>query len=314
MKDSPHLEGWRFNKFGAYIKKDGKEKEKKLIRKLEKIAKKIENAIKTFPRANVCILDHKGMIFHCNRNLKKDMLEFISTYVRRNHDIFPEGSYAIPRSDLSLVVWKLSESTAIVIHTESGIGTLLSATPYILHFSKKIEEIVVNLSPFPVEDYMTFYKDDEKKLNIFGHEVYAFISQKTDQENEKLLEIFGDKGINFLEEMDGRKTVQEIAEKTDTPMEDVKETIMKGIKLKKVEKRQQYPLVKRLNGGTLLLFGIDPTYTKIYKNLRKLCNGKRTLEEVSSILEIPESKLVNILERIGKHVEWIKGGVNESHK
>ena len=55
-----------------------------------------------------------------------------------------------------------------------------------------------------------------------------------------------------------------------------------------------------------MLFGIDSAYINLYKELRRLCNGKRTLEEIASILEIPERKLVNILERIGKYVEWIK--------
>ncbi|MFB0561725.1 MAG: hypothetical protein ACETWM_11005 [Candidatus Lokiarchaeia archaeon] len=306
MDDSPHLEGWEFNKFEVN-RKDGKEKErKKLIRKIDKIAKKIGNAIKTFPKVNICILNHKGIIFYYNRTLKKDMLEFISTYVKRNHDIFPEGSYAIPRSDLSLVVWKLSESTAIVLHTEGGIGPLLSATPYILRFSKKIDETVVKLGSFPIEDSLMLYEDSESKTNIFGHEVFSFIFQENEQENEELLEIFGEKGVKVLEEMDGRKTVQEIAEKTGTSIEVVKEIIRQGIRLNKVMRYQLYPLVKRLNGGSLLLFGIDQAYTNLYKNLRKICNGKRTLAEVASILEVPETKLVNILERIGKYVEWIR--------
>lgn len=306
MNDSPHLEGWEFNKFEVYTK-DGKRKErKKLVRKLDKIAKKIGNIIKTFPKVGICILNHDGVIFYCNRTLNKDMLEFIATYVQRNHDIFPEGSHAIPRSDLSLVVWKLSEFTAIALHTEGGVGTLLSATPYIMRFSKKIDEIVIKLSSFPIKDYFVFYEDIESKPNIFGYEIFSFILTENEQEREELLDIFGEKGVKILEEMDGRKTVQEIVEKTGIPLEAVKDVITQGIRLNKVIRFKQYPLVKRLNGGSLLLFGIDPTYTNLYKNLRKLCNGKRTLEEVASILEIPETKLVNILERIGKYVEWIR--------
>lgn len=305
MNDSSHLEDWELNKFEIY-KENGKESErKKLIRKLEKIAKKIGNAVKTFPKVNICIIDHNGIILYTTRTWKKDMLEFVSTYVKRNHDIFPEGSYAIPRSDLSLVVWKLSESSAIVINTEGGIGMLLSATPYILRFSKKIDKIVAKLSKFPVEDYLTHYQEREK-IDIFGHDIFSFISQETNRETEELSEIFNMKELKVLKEIDGRKSVQEIAEKTETPLEDVKEIIRQGIHLNKIKKIQQYPLVKRLNGGSILLFGIDTAYANIYKNLRKLCNGKRTLEEVASILEISEIKLVNILERIGKYTEWIR--------
>nr|MDO8081647.1 hypothetical protein [Candidatus Freyarchaeota archaeon] len=241
--------------------------------------------------------------------MKKEVLKFISTYVQRNHEFFPEGSYAIPRSDLSLVVWKLSESVAIAIYTEGGIGPLLSLTPYIMHFSKKIDEIVVKVSSFPVEEYRMLYEEstlDENKPNIFRYEIFSFIFQEAEQKNEKLLEMFGEKGVEVLKEMDGRKTVQEIAEKKGTSMEVVTKIIRQAMCQNMVKKVQQYPLVKRLNGGSLLLFGIDPVYTNLYKELRRLCNGKRTLEEVASILEIPESKLVNILERIGKYIEWIR--------
>ena len=89
-------------------------------------------------------------------------------------------------------------------------------------------------------------------------------------------------------------------------MEFVTNIIRQAMPQNMVKKVQQYPLIKRLDKGSLLLFGIDPSYVNLYKELRKLCNGKRTLEEIAGVLEIPESKLVNILEKIGKNVEWIK--------
>jgi hypothetical protein len=309
MNDSSPLKDWEFNEFKELNGDSGEEKDKKkLFSKLRKIAQKIGETVKVFPRVSICVLNDKGIIFYCNRPMKKEMFKFISTYVQRNHEFFPEGSYAIPRSDLSLVVWKLSESVAIAIYTEGGIGPLLSVTPYIMHFSKKIDEIVVKLSSSPVEEYRMFYEEStlENKPNIFRYEIFSFILQEAEQKKEELLEMFGEKGVEVLEEMDGRKTVQEIAEKTGTPLEVVMKIIMQGISQNMVKKVQQYPLVKRLDGGSLLLFGIDPFYTNLYKELRRLCNGKRTLEEVASILEVPESKLVNILEKIGKYVEWIR--------
>ncbi|MHA1208853.1 MAG: hypothetical protein ACTSRF_06435 [Candidatus Freyarchaeota archaeon] len=273
MGEPPRLKRWGFNKLGElYRKGDGEKEKKKLIRKLEKITKKIGATINTFPKVNICVLNNEGTIVYCNRLLKRDMLEFISTYVKRNHEIFPDGSYAIPRSDISLVIWKLSEHAAIVIHTEGGVGALLSATPN----------------------------------DIFWHDVFSFVGNNDGQQSEKFLEMFGEKGVKVLEEMDGRKNIKEIAEKTEISVEAVKEIIRQGLRQNLVKKVQQYPLVKRLDGGSLLLFGIDPAYTNFYRNLRRLCNGKRTLEEVASILEVPESKLVNILERIGKYVEWIR--------
>ncbi|MHA1429450.1 MAG: hypothetical protein ACTSRV_03480 [Candidatus Freyarchaeota archaeon] len=306
MGEPPRLKRWGFNKLGElYRKGDGEKEKKKLIRKLEKITKKIGATINTFPKVNICVLNNEGTIVYCNRLLKRDMLEFISTYVKRNHEIFPDGSYAIPRSDISLVIWKLSEHAAIVIHTEGGVGALLSATPYIMRFSKKISEIVAKLSVFPREDFLKLYVNSDAN-DIFWHDVFSFVGNNDGQQSEKFLEMFGEKGVKVLEEMDGRKNIKEIAEKTEISVEAVKEIIRQGLRQNLVKKVQQYPLVKRLDGGSLLLFGIDPAYTNFYRNLRRLCNGKRTLEEVASILEVPESKLVNILERIGKYVEWIR--------
>ncbi|MEX2706198.1 MAG: hypothetical protein Q6352_013225 [Candidatus Freyrarchaeum guaymaensis] len=306
MGESPRLKRWGFNKLGElYRKGDGEKEKKKLVRKLEKITKKIGATINTFPKVSICVLNNEGTIVYCNRLLNRDMLEFISTYVKRNHDIFPDGSYAIPRSDTSLVIWKLSEHAAIVIHTEGGVGALLSVTPYIMRFSKKISEIVVKLSAFPREDFLKLYVDSDADY-IFWYDVFSFVGDNEGHKSEKFLEMFGEKGVKVLEEMDGRKNVKEISEKTGISLEVVKEIIRQGLHQNLVKKVQQYPLVKRLDKGSLLLFGIDPAYTNFYRNLRRLCNGKRTLEEVASILEVPESKLVNILERIGKYVEWIR--------
>lgn len=310
MNDSSPLKDWDFNEYEELDEGGGEEKEKKkLFSKLRKIAQKIGDTINVFPRVSVCVLNDKGIIFYCSRPIKKEMLKFISTYVQRNQEFFPEGSYAIPRSDFSLVVWKLSESAAIAIYTEGAIGPLLSVTPYIMHFSKKIVEIVVKLSSSPVEEYRMLYEEstsDEKKPDIFNHEIFLFVYPETEQKKEELLEMFGEKGVKVLKEMDGKKTVQEIVEKTGIVLEDLVTIMKQGLSQNWVKRVQQYPLVKRLDGGSLLLFGIDPFYTNLYKELRRLCNGKRTLDEVAGILDVPESKLVNILERIGKYIEWIR--------
>lgn len=290
-------------------REEEEEKEKKrLLSKLRKIAQKIVGVVKTFPKVSICVLNDKGDIFYCSRHIKKDVLNFISAYVQKNHTFFPEGSYVIPRSDLSLVVWKLSESVAVAIYTEGGIGPLLSLTPYIMHFSKKIKDLVLKASSLPMSEKNMPYesKFGEIELKIFRHEIFSFNFQEDKQKSEIFLELFGEEGVKILKEMDGRKTVQEIVEKTGASMEFVTNIIKQAMLQNIVKKVQQYPLVKRLDKGSLLLFGIDPTYVNLYKELRKLCNGKRTLEEIAGILEIPESKLVNILERIGNRVEWIK--------
>jgi hypothetical protein len=310
MNNSSPLRDWGFKEFKELKEEGGEEKvKKKLFSKLRKITQKIGGAVKTFPRVSICVLNHKGIIFYCSRPLKKELLKFISTYVQRNHEFFPEGSYAIPRSDLSLVIWKLSETVAVVIYTDGGIGPLLSLTPYIMHFSKKINEIVEKVSSFPVEEYCMLYEEstpEENEPSIFPYEIFSLNFQGEEQKIERLLELFGEEGVRLLKEIDGRKTVGEIVEKTGLSMEFAVNIIRQAILQNVVKKVQQYPLVKRLNGGSLLLFGIDPACINLYKDLRRLCNGKRTLEEIASILEIPESKLVNILERIGKYVEWIK--------
>ncbi|MEM2144363.1 MAG: hypothetical protein QW279_03310 [Candidatus Jordarchaeaceae archaeon] len=311
MNDSSSLKKFEFKKVIEVKGEEerGEEKEKKkLFSKLRKIAQKIGRAVKTFPKVSICVLNDKGIIFYCSRPIKKEVVNFISTYVQKNHEFFPEGSYVIPRSDLSLVVWKLSESVAVAIYTEGGIGPLLSLTPYIMHFSKKIEDVVLKASSLPISEKNIIYepKFDEVEPEIFPHEVFSFNSQEDEQKSKIFLELFGEEGVKMLREMDGRKTVQEIVEKTGASMEFVTNIIRQAMLQKIVKKVQQYPLVKRLDKGSLLLFGIDPSYVNLYKELRRLCNGKRTLEEIAGVLEIPESKLVNILEKLGKNVEWIK--------
>lgn len=310
MKDSSSLKKFEFKRFievkGEEERKEEKEK-KKLFSKLRKIAQKIGRTVKTFPKASICVLNDKGIIFYCSRPIKKEVVNFISTYVQKNHEFFPEGSYVIPRSDLSLVVWKLSESVAVAIYTEGGIGPLLSLTPYIMHFSKKIEDVVLKASSLPVIEKNIIYEPKfyEFEPEISPYEVFLFNPQEEEQKG-KILELFSEEGVKILKEMDGRKTVQEIVEKTGASMEFVTKIIRQATLQKIVKKVQQYPLVKRLDKGSLLLFGIDPSYVNLYKELRRLCNGKRTLEEIAGVLEIPESKLVNILEKLGKNVEWIK--------
>ncbi|MEM3562734.1 MAG: hypothetical protein QXR19_05875 [Candidatus Jordarchaeaceae archaeon] len=309
MNNFPYSRSWGFDKLRE-LKKDGldEKEKKKLFRKLEKIAQKIEDAIGTFPKANICILNTQGKIFYCSRAQRREILEFISDYVQKNHESYPKGSYAIPRSDLSLIIWKLSDNAAITIYTEGGLGALLSKTPYIMHFSKKIDQIVVKLSSLPTEECLMLYEKfmlGGSRSEILRHEIFSPVFQ-TNEQKSKLLEVFNEVELKVLEEIDGKKTVQEIAEKTGIPLELVRKTIQRGISQSIVKRVKQYPLIKRLDRGSLLLFGIDPSYINFYKELRRLCNGKRTLEEIASLLEIPETKLVNILERVGNSIEWLR--------
>ena len=241
-----------FKEFKELKGEEGEEKEKKkLFSKLKKIAQKIVRTIKTFPKISICVLNDKGIILYCNRPMKKEMLQFISTYVQRNHEFFPEGSYAIPRSDISLVIWKLSESVAVAMYTEGGIGPLLSLTPYIMHFSKKINEIVEKASSFPVEEYGMLdgkSTSDENKPNIFPYEIFSLNFRRDEQNSERLLELFGEKGVGLLKEIDGRKTVEEIVEKTGVSMEFATEMIRQSVLQNMVKKDKQYPIDRRNNG------------------------------------------------------------------
>ncbi|MHA1605943.1 MAG: hypothetical protein ACTSWP_00110 [Candidatus Freyarchaeota archaeon] len=243
----------------------------------------------------LCFLDLKGRVMYANSFFSKIVMKSVSSYVKEKSSSIPVGSYVIPDESVPVILWKISDSAILAAQSKGTVAPLITKTPLILRLARKVEKILNTLSSISLEgEYIPF----SDKLDVQPWDVFSL--------KQELPEGLREDELRVLNEIDGNRSVLIISELTGIPIEKCVNILRRFLALEIVKKVELCPIIKRVNAGKLLLFGLSEKYVRLYRELKFLCDGTRSVREVADALGLRYERLRYLLSILGDDVIWVK--------
>ncbi len=166
---------------------------------------------------------------------------------------------------------------------------------------------------------MTFYQGVLKTTSSLTSFVVPIIRRDVLQaaiESEGLLDEFhrdfAGTGSSVLDAIDGRSTINAISERIGIEEEEVTEIIEYLAIWGVLEVMKLCPLLKENDSrfdAYLDLVGLPRKDYQLLIRAKPLCNGQRTIEEISERLGVTSERMHEVLEKLGDEVDWKLVGV-----
>ncbi len=123
-------------------------------------------------------------------------------------------------------------------------------------------------------------------------------------EQETVLNLFGQEGIDVLYNVDGSRSVQGIQRKTNIPLEKIKELLRFCYKERLVKQVRLHPLIQKT--FNINEFAKDGEENELFQKIAGLCDGDHSLREIAKNLKVSVSVVTNFLVIMGDFIDWIK--------
>jgi len=241
------------------------------------INKKLGASLQTRPY--ISIYNYNGEVLHIDRNME-DFKDTLSEFIKRNFGFLKVGDHSIPFSGRNLVIFRVNDKAAVVLYTVKGyVGQLLIFNQIINDISLKLDILLIDIPDYiPPESIRAVIEREEEELKKEDQaKIYPNITKKMKKKDKFLIH-----EMAVLRYADGNHTVREIMAKAETSLEDVLRVLEKFTDKKKIdfniEGEPTYVpmLIKEIPEMSLNL-GI---ITRKELEISKLCNGKRTVEDI----------------------------------
>ncbi|MBS7247828.1 MAG: hypothetical protein QXN15_02600 [Candidatus Jordarchaeales archaeon] len=245
----------------------------------------------------LCFLDIKGRIVYVDPLFSRFVLRSISNYVKKHFPSLPVGSYVIPDDNIPVILWRVSDQMFLAAQTRESVAPLITRTSLVLRLAKKF----IKKMSYPSDIEESLAADD---FNIHAWEVFSF---KEDFSDFALGALGEDKDVlKVVEAIDGRRSVLAISKHTGVPLDKCVLILRNLLEQGALVKVEICPLIRKVNAGKLLLFGIQEKYVRLYRELKTLCDGTRSVKEIADALGIDYDNLRYLLSILGEDVIWVK--------
>lgn len=277
----------------------GRKRNSAVLNSLRRFKSKLVKALHdSATMIGLCFLDIKGRIVYADPLFSRFVLRSMSNYVKKHFPSLPVGSYVIPDDNIPVILWRVSDHMFLAAQTRESVAPLIIRTPLILRLAKKF---IRNMS-YPSLDVEERLAADD--FNIHAWEVFSF---KEDSSDFALGALGEDKDVlKVVEAIDGRRSVLAISKYTGVPLEKCVLILRDLLEQGMLVKVEICPLIRKVNAGKLLLFGIQEKYVRLYRELKTLCDGTRSVKEIADALGIEYDNLRYLLSILGEDVTWVK--------
>jgi len=217
--------------------------------------------------------------------LAPGLQEFLSTHDEL--DLLGEYNLSVGLIELLLRIDGTSDIQEIANWTESPVDEVIEKIGYLLELGNITIESPIN----------------EPDIFVLTPEAMPIFSDNT-YEQETILNLFGQDGIDVLFNVDGSRSVQGIQKKTGIPFETIKEVLRYCYKERLIKQVRLHPRIQK--SFDIEEFAKDSEEDALFRKIAGLCNGDHSLREIAKNLNVPVSVVTNFLVTLGDYIEWVK--------
>ncbi len=183
--------------------------------------------------------------------------------------------------------------------------------------NKNISEIAHELS-IPVEEVcqnialLENQKFVELKIKIEEVDIFSPTEKATEafsretKSHQKILELFGELGIDILYALDGKRDLKDIKEDLKTDFGELLKIIKYFLTEEFISWIELYPVMRPLSFEKLIEIAPSGEEQGLAFTLRNLCDGSYALSIISHKLEMTKAEIKKFLEKFGTNVRWIE--------
>lgn len=272
----------------------------KMFNSLRRFKSKLVKALHNSAAAvGLCFLDIKGQVVYADPFFSRFALRSVSSYVKKCSPSLPVGSYVIPNDNVPVILWRVSDSMVLAAQTSESVAPLITHTPLILRLAKKA---IKNIGRIPsLEEQQGFVVDD---FDVQAWEVFYL----KDGLSDSALNVLGgdEDALKVVEAIDGKRSLLAVSRQADVPLEKCILVVRRLLEQGVLGRVELCPVIRKVNSGKLLLFGIHDRYVRLYRELKTLCDGTRSVKEIADALGINYDNLRYLLSILGEDVTWVK--------
>jgi hypothetical protein len=217
--------------------------------------------------------------------LKPQMENFLTTHDEL--DLLGEYNLSIGLVELLLRIDGTSDIQEIANRMESPVGEIIEKIGYLFELGMVTIESPVN----------------EPDIFVLTPEAMP-IFRKDTYEQESILNLFGQEGIDVLFNVDGSRSVQGLQKKTGIALEKIKEVLRFCYKERLVKQIRLHPVIKK--SFNMDEFAKDKEENELFQKIARLCDGDHSLREIAKNLAVPVSVVTTFLVTLGDFIDWVK--------
>lgn len=217
--------------------------------------------------------------------LKPQIEDFLVTH--EELDLLGEYNLSVGLLELLLRTDGTSDIQEIANRMESPVEEIIEKIGYLFELGMVTIES-------PVNEPDIFVLTPEA-MPIFRTDTY---------EQESILNLFGQEGIDVLFNVDGSRSVQGIQKKTGITLEKIKEVLRFCYKERLVKQIRLHPLIKKT--FNIDEFAKDSEENELFQRIAGLCDGDHSLREIAKHLKVSVAVVTNFLVVMGDFIQWIK--------
>jgi hypothetical protein len=217
--------------------------------------------------------------------LKPQIADFLGTHDEL--DLLGEYNLSIGLIELLLRTDGTSDIQEIANRVESPVEEIIEKIGYLFELGMVTIESPVN----------------EPDIFVLTPEAMP-IFRKDTYEQESILNLFGQEGIDVLFNVDGSRSVQGIQNKTGITLEKIKEVLRFCYRERLIKQIRLHPLIKKT--FNIDEFAKDSEENELFQRIAGLCDGDHSLREIAKHLKVSVAVVTNFLVVMGDFIQWIK--------
>ena len=217
--------------------------------------------------------------------LAPSLQEFLATHDEL--DLLGLYNISVGLIELLLRIDGTSDIQEIANRIESPVVEVIEKIGYLLELG-----IVTIESPVNEPDIFVLTPE---AMPIFRENTY---------EQETILNLFGQEGIDVLYNVDGSRSVQGIQKKTGISIEILKEVLRFCYKERLIKPIRLHPMIQK--SFDIEEFVKESEENDLVRKIARLCDGEHSLREIAKNLNVPVSVVTTFLVTLGDYIEWVK--------
>ena len=169
-----------------------------------------------------------------------------------------------------------------------------------------IEEICQNIALLESQKFIELkIKIEESDIFSPTEKAIEAFSRET-KSHQKIIELFGDTGIDMLYALDGKRDLKDITKELQISYTDVLKIIKYLLREELIGWVELFPVMRPVPFEKLMELTANKEEQALLFPLRNLCDGSYALSTLSRKLNLPKEGIKKFLEQFGINVRWIE--------
>jgi len=169
-----------------------------------------------------------------------------------------------------------------------------------------VEEVCQAISLLESKNYV------EMKVKIVLEDIFSPTEKATEafsretRYHSKIVDQFGDTGIDVLYALDGKRDLGEINDELQIAVNDLLKIIVYLLEEEFITWVELYPIIRGISPEQIMALTSDSVEQALAFTLLNMCDGTYPLSSISRKLELPRGEIRQFLKKFQNNVRWIE--------